>query len=96
MLGHYRKMAQDLCFVGTANWDIYSTASGGLVALRKDGDTRGDSAYGDKHHIRRLMANGWFNDVPTEQGLAFMQGLYSCIYHMGTEKQFSVLRFSDN
>lgn len=65
-------------FTGTANWDIYAEPNGRLWAIPK-ADRLGChmSPYGDRDHILRLMRKGYFTDIPTDAGLALMEGLYS-------------------
>lgn len=73
-------MATVKAFIGTANWDIFlHKDSGSLSAIPKPGNSASKSGYGDKHHVKKLMEEGYFADTPTEAGLELLEGLYSVL-----------------
>lgn len=80
-----------------SNWDIFANKNGSLVAKAKEGSGAGDSHMGDKHHILRLMQNGWFdlNDKKfTEAGLELFSGLSSkLIFNDDGSVKFGICRF---
>jgi len=85
-------------FIGDANWDIYVDEKGALYSVAKP-ECRGENGYnmdtffGDKHHIRRLMAKGYFTCKPTDAGLGILSGLCSVIYTPENSAPFSILQF---
>lgn len=69
---------RQLAFIGSANWDIYLGFDGNLWAVPKpEHPDCHETYFGNRDHIKKLMANGWFDDEPTEVGLALMEGLQS-------------------
>ena len=79
-----KNKAKDRCltlaFIGNSNWDLYVSKGGNLYSISKDWCNKGDSHFGDKHHIKRLMSNGLFSvRIPTEAGLELIGGLTSAI-----------------
>lgn len=69
-----------LVFTSSSNWDIWVDAKGVLWSVPKN--TKLDchcSFFGNKHHIKRLIAEGCFlsSESPTEAGLEFLEGLHS-------------------
>lgn len=80
--------------IGTANWDIHADQKGRLWSIPKP-EIKGceSSGFGDKYHIKKLMANGIDQGQFTEAGLELMAGLHSVIHTDSHGKQFSVLRF---
>ena len=69
-----------LAFIGDANWDLYVNDAGRVYSLSKDGCNKGDTGYGDRNYIRRVMSKGWFTgETPTDRGLELLQGLNSVL-----------------
>lgn len=64
-------------------WDLYADKNGYLWSKAKSGDPRGDSGYGNKSHILKLMHDdlkyntSWFADKTfTEAGREFLSGFH--------------------
>lgn len=74
-----------LAFIGTANWDIYDNGNGQLSAIAKPGNSAGNSHYGDRNHIKRLMDMGYFTGTATEHGLELMNGLHTRLMPNGVK-----------
>ena len=72
-----------LAFIGSSNWDIWDAGNGRLVAIPKNGNDASGSHFGDRHHIKRLINNGFFNDVATDHGLEIMHGIHTKILPCG-------------
>jgi hypothetical protein len=92
--------ALELVFEGDANWDIYADEKGRLYSVGKP-ELRGangrdmDTMYGDKHHIKKLMSQGYFTyKAVTEAGLELMSGLASFIHHDSKDNRFTMLNFA--
>lgn len=69
---------RQLAFIGDANWDIYVDSKEHLWAVPKpECPDCIETTFGDKKHVLKLMANGWFTDTPTEVGLKLLEGLRS-------------------
>jgi hypothetical protein len=83
-----------LAFIGSAHWDLWVDLKGKLWAIPKPTISGCKAShFGDKHHIKRLMERGYFNDVPTDAGLALLEGLHNRVIHPGTPKSFAFLGF---
>lgn len=74
-----------LAFTGTANWDIWANDEGKCIALAKLNSGASDSHFGDLNHIRRLIAQGYFDGTPTEYGLTLLSGMYTAILSNGVK-----------
>lgn len=72
-----------LAFVGNANHDLYLCLDNPsyLRAIPKVNSGASETGFGDKYHIKRLMHNGYFDDVPTDDGLTYLTGLHSVIHY---------------
>jgi hypothetical protein len=83
-----------LAFIGEANWDLWVGKCGNLTAIPKPEITGcKSSGFGDKHHIKRLMHKGYFNDVATEVGLELLSGLHNRLITPERGKPFAILSF---
>lgn len=83
-----------LAFIGDSNWDIYVLPNKSLRAVPKpDKNSAEESFFGDKQHIRLLMANGYFHDKPTEVGLELLEGLHSKLCRDSRGNNYSLLQF---
>ena len=74
-----------LAFIGNSNWDIYTDDNGRLSSIPKPGNDASSSHFGDKHHILKLMRQGYFNDTATDAGLELMEGLHTRIFPDGVK-----------
>jgi hypothetical protein len=87
-----------LPFIGDANWDLYlsSTNPKYLRSVPKPTADKSvcESNFGDKHHVLKLMGMGYFESVPTETGLEFLNGLHSFIFSREDGTSFNYLRFA--
>ena len=77
-----------------SNWSIYMNEKGQAISKANKGGCD-SSFYGDKHHVKNLMVQGFFNDYSnfTDYGLSIMSGLHSKIFNLGSENQFSKIQF---
>lgn len=94
-------MLTAICYTKTSNWDLKLTQEGMLMAIPTDEALKKgakSSYFGDKHHVRKLMDQGYFepNDhIFTEEGLELFSGLNSnLIYDDNGKFKFSILRFN--
>ena len=78
------------------NWDIYANNEGKLLAKAKPSKlVCKDSYYGDKHHLLKLMKEGYFKwEAITEAGLEMFQGIHSALMTDSTGKKWHWLRFN--
>lgn len=84
----------ELAFVGTSNWDIWVEPKGVLWAVPKPDKSGCKTSYfGDKHHIKRLMQQGYFDYQPTEAGLELLVGLQNRLIQPDNGKHFALLCF---
>lgn len=87
--------SMQLAFVGTCNWDLYLNQTGSLYAIPKPNapkDCR-STWFGDKNHVRNLMQELYFDDTPTDIGLALLEGLSSRFPPLNTKKPHADLNF---
>lgn len=87
-----------VCFKGEKHgWHLCSDESGKLYCISVDGNKSGNSGFGDRHHIKRLMSKGYFSrdlELITEHGLELMTGIYSQLMITSKGKKWSMLGFS--
>jgi hypothetical protein len=76
-------------------WVIASDQNGTLWSISADGNSKGDSWFGDKRHLARLIDEGSFSNLNliTEDGLEFLSGLCSVIVTPENSKPFHITRF---
>lgn len=63
------KKENDFC----DNWDIYANKEGTLYSIARPNSGCGNSYFGDKNHIKRLIKQGLFSDTLTEYGRQIME-----------------------
>ena len=82
--------------IGTANWDLYLTDTGALSSEPKLGTGAESSYFGDRDHIKRLMAAGYWSEdtIWLDAGLEYMSGLHSALYQDSKGDRFAILRFT--
>lgn len=95
---HLSEKTPDLAFIGDANWDLYlsSTNPKYLRSVPKPTADKSvcESNFGDKHHVLKLMGMGYFESVPSEIGLEFLNGLHSFLFSREDGTSFNYLRFA--
>lgn len=90
-----------LLFVGDSNWDLYLSDDNSTIwSISKDGNVKGNSCFGDKHHIKRLMDKYKGKAVdfidshqPTELALEHFSGMASHLITPERSEPFWLLRF---
>lgn len=88
-----------ICFDGrNTNWYLCSDSRGYVWSISKDGNTEGNTQFGDKNHIKRLINFGHFDrlDSITESGRELMSGLYSQLMTDSKGKKFSIIAWYPN
>jgi hypothetical protein len=95
-----REEIERFAFIGDANWDLYLSPNNPkyLRSIPKPNANKSvcGSTFGDKHHILKLIRMGFFESVPTEVGLEFLNGLHSSIFAHEDGSKFHYLRFAPN
>ena len=84
----------NLVAIGTANWDLYAVGdSGKLVSIPKPGNDASASHFGDRHHVKKLISNGWFTSRLTDFGFEYLNlnGLHSRLITPRNGKTFGLL-----
>lgn len=97
-LDQIKKHNLTICFTGEKHgWHICSNERDNtLCCISVDGNEKGNSGFGDKHHIKRLMSKGYFDarqENITEKGLELMSGLYSQLMVDSKGKKWHMLGF---
>ena len=82
-----------LVAIGGANWDLYASGNGKLVSIPKPGNDASASYYGDRAHVKKLIANGWFTSTLTDFGFEYLSfnGLHSRLITPRNGKTFGLL-----
>ena len=57
----------------SSNWDIYADKKGTLYSIARPGSTAESTYFGDKHHIKNLIRQGYFHNTLTDYGRQIME-----------------------
>ena len=90
-----------LLFTGDSNWDLYLDDNGSTIwSISKDGNEKGNSFFGTKAHIKRLIERYTHDAVdfidshqPTELARELFSGMAHHLITPERNKPFWILRF---